>query len=408
MPAARVPPHERERLASLASYQILDTPREPDFDAVTELVAQICETPFAIINLVGEGRQFFKSEVGLGVREMPLDSSICAHALLQPGLFVIPDLAADIRFVDNPMVNAGPGFRFYAGQLLKSQDGFDIGALCALDTRPRELSPMQRAALATLGRHVMSLLELRKLAERDRRRLAEQTTRNQELDGALAGHHRVSAMVAHDLRSPLGVIALGAQMLGGNPDLQLAAVGQRIVRAVASMQGLLADLLDLEQSNADALRITPARVASTTMIRAALESFAPLAEAAGVALRSATPLDIEVVADERRIHQVLANLIGNALKVSPRGGAITVDTATADATHVRIAVTDDGPGISAEDQTRVFDPYFTKPVGGAKGTGLGLTISKRIVDASGGQMGIESAPGRGATFWFTIPIAPPA
>ncbi len=405
MPAACLPPNERERLAALASYQILDTPREPDFDAITELVAQICGTPFAVINLIGEGRQFFKSEVGLGVRETPLDSSICAHALLQPGLFVVPDLTADARFVDNPLVYAGPGLRFYAGQLLQTADGYDIGTLCALDTRPRDLSPMQRDALKTLGRHVMSLLELRKLAERDRRRLTEQTARNRELDGALAGHHRISAMVAHDLRSPLGVIALGAQMLGDNQDGQVASVANRISRAVASMQALLADLLDFEQAHADALRVTPVRVEGSAVVHAALEAFGPLAEASGITLRSEAHPDVVLLADERRVQQVVANLIGNALKATPRGGTITIGIAET-AGAARIAVSDDGPGISAADQRRVFDPYFTKEVGGAKGTGLGLTISKRIVEASGGQMGVESAPGRGATFWFTTPLAP--
>lgn len=404
MPAACLPPNERERLAALASYNILDTPPEPDFDAITELVSQICETPYAVINLLAEGRQFFMSEVGLGVRETPLATSICAHALLQPGLFIIPDLTADDRFSDNPLVTAGPGLRFYAGQLLTTVDGFELGTLCALDTRPRDLSAVQRASLKTLARHVITLLELRKISERDRVLLAEQAELNRRLDGALAGHHRLSAMVAHDLRSPLGVMALGAEMVAGHPDRKLAAVADRMKRAVIAMQALIADLLDLEQSNADVLRIEPERVSSGDLIRGALDIFAPLAEGAGVTLRAALDREVDLHVDQRRIHQVLANLIGNALKVSPRGGVITMGV-VGESAHIRISVSDQGPGIAPEDQQRVFDPFFTKEVGGAKGTGLGLTISKRIIEVSGGRMSVESVPGGGATFWFTLPIA---
>ncbi len=405
MPAACPPPNERERLAALASYDILDTPPEPDFDAITQLVAQICETPFAVINLVAERRQFFKSEVGLGVRETPIATSLCAHALLQPGLLLIPDLTSDDRFSDNPLVTGGPELRFYAGELLTTEDGFDLGTLCALDTRPRDLTAVQRASLKTLARHVINLLELRKMSKRDRALLAEQAELNRRLDGALAGHHRISAMVAHDLRTPLGVLALGAEMLAEHPDRALVAVADRMSRAVGSMQALIADLLDLEQSNADVLRIEPESVASGDLIRGALDSFAPLAEGAGVTLRAAVDRDADLHVDRRRIHQVLANLIGNALKVSPRGGVITIGV-VGESTHIRISVSDQGPGIASEDQQRVFEPFFTKQVGGAKGTGLGLAISKRIVEVSGGRMGVESVPAGGATLWFTLPIAP--
>ena len=401
---ACVPDNEPERLAALASYGILDTPPEPDFDAITQLVAQICDVPFAAINLVADGRQFFKSEFGLGVRETPIATSICAHALLQPGLFVIPDLTADQRFSDNPLVTAAPALRFYAGELLKDENGFALGTLCALDSRPRDLTNLQRAALKTLARHAMSLMELRKMSTRDRQLLVEHATLNARLNEALAGQHRISAMVAHDLRSPLAVIAFGTELVAADGDSKLAAIAERMQRAVASMQALISDLLDLEQSNADVLRVEPARVAVGELVRGALDVFAPLADAAGVGLRAVMDPDIDtdVHVDQRRIQQVLANLVGNALKVSTRGDVITI-AVVPELEVVRITVGDQGPGIAPEDQRRVFDPFFTKAVAGAKGTGLGLTISKRIIDVTGGRMGVDSVPGRGAQFWFTLP-----
>jgi serine phosphatase RsbU (regulator of sigma subunit) len=166
------PQNETERLAALRSYEILDSPPEAAFDDITRLVAHICQVPIAVINLIDEDRQFFKSEIGLGVRETPLDVSICAHALLQKGLFVVSDTLLDERFRGNPLVTGDPHLRFYAGALLESEQGQPLGTLCVLDYKTRELSPEQTSALQTLARHVMHLLELRR-RYRHEKRIAE-------------------------------------------------------------------------------------------------------------------------------------------------------------------------------------------------------------------------------------------
>src|SRR5690606_24729967 len=123
MSRAPTPSGEDERLAALHAYGILDTPPEESFDALTRIAAYICKAPIAVINFVDRDRQWFKSEIGLGVRETPLDVSICAHAILQPGLFVVPDTTQDARFADNPLVTGSPHLRFYAGALLESDQG---------------------------------------------------------------------------------------------------------------------------------------------------------------------------------------------------------------------------------------------------------------------------------------------
>ncbi len=152
------------RLAALRAMNILDTPREPDFDAVVNFVSTVCDAPMCVINLIEEHRQWFKAETGLGVRELPLDVSICAHALLQPGLMEVPDLTQDDRFDCNPLVTGTPQLRFYAGALLMTDDGFALGTLCILDHRPRTLSELQRQTLLTLARQVMGQMQLRKIA----------------------------------------------------------------------------------------------------------------------------------------------------------------------------------------------------------------------------------------------------
>src|SRR4051812_3755534 len=113
---------EEERLAALARYGILDTPPEKAFDDLVRLAAELLEAPIAAVNLIDARRQWFKSEIGLGVREMPLDDSICKFALLGSGMMVVPDTTQDPRFAHNPLVTAESGLRFYAGALLTTPD----------------------------------------------------------------------------------------------------------------------------------------------------------------------------------------------------------------------------------------------------------------------------------------------
>jgi PAS domain S-box-containing protein len=159
-----VPWSERERIAALHSYAILDTEREAAFDDLVNLVAQICEAPIAVVNLIDEGRQWFKAEVGLGVRETPLETSFCARALLTQDGMVVPDATGDPRFACNPLVTGEAHLRFYAGVLLKTSEGLPLGTLCVLDTEPRPegLSPFQQSALRTLAGQAMAQLELRR------------------------------------------------------------------------------------------------------------------------------------------------------------------------------------------------------------------------------------------------------
>ncbi len=158
---------EHKRLAALRDYEILDTPREAEFDDIVRVASAICDAPISVINLIDEGRQWFKAEVGLGVRETPLDTSICAHAILQPGLFVVPDTTVDRRFADNDLVTGDPKLRFYAGALLETPDGLPLGTVCVLDFKPRDLTETQRDFLKLMASQVMKLLQLRRVNARE-------------------------------------------------------------------------------------------------------------------------------------------------------------------------------------------------------------------------------------------------
>ena len=156
-----LPLNEPQRLAALRRFQILDTPPEDEFDALVGLVLRICGVPMAMISLVDEDRQWFKAKAGVALDETPREIAFCAHTILGQEPLLVGDALKDPRFAQNPLVTGEPFIRFYGGFPLITCDGLELGALCALDHRPRRLSCEQVQDMKALARQVMALLELR-------------------------------------------------------------------------------------------------------------------------------------------------------------------------------------------------------------------------------------------------------
>ena len=159
-----LPENENARLKILHDYQILDTPAEDTFDDIALLASQICDAPIALISLVDENRQWFKSRIGLDIEETPRDVSFCAHAIASssPDVFLVYDVLNDERFIENPLVVNEPQIRFYAGAPLVTPEKESLGTLCVIDRKPRQLTERQISALQALARQVSLQLELRR------------------------------------------------------------------------------------------------------------------------------------------------------------------------------------------------------------------------------------------------------
>lgn len=160
---APIPADEQQRLEALKRYEVLDTPSEQEFDDLASLAAQICQTPIAMVSLIGKDRQWFKSKVGISATETSRDAAFCAHTILHKDeVMEVRDAETDPRFADSPLVTEDPRVRFYAGAPLVTPDGHSLGAVCVMDRTPRALTPEQMTALRALSRSAVAQLELRR------------------------------------------------------------------------------------------------------------------------------------------------------------------------------------------------------------------------------------------------------
>jgi signal transduction histidine kinase/DNA-binding response OmpR family regulator len=240
-------------------------------------------------------------------------------------------------------------------------------------------------------------------------RRAAQAIENARLYGqaleATRARDELLAVVAHELRNPLGTVVMGSAML-----LEAAATAQQrkyvdlVGRAADRMSRLIEDLLEAARLQSRKLRIDPRPGRPSSVVKEAVATLHPLAESRGIELVAKAGDDLPLVLmDAARILQVLSNLIGNALKFTPRGGRIEVICEAVE-DEVRFAVADSGPGIPPEQIPHIFDRFWQARDSDTRGIGLGLSIVRGIVETHGGRVWVESEPGNGATFFFTIGV----
>jgi PAS domain S-box-containing protein len=230
-----------------------------------------------------------------------------------------------------------------------------------------------------------------------------------EAQQATRARDEMLAVVAHDLRNPLNTVSMSCSLL-----LESASGGERpteqkqltiMRRATERMNRLIHDLLDVKRIEQGRLAVDPRSETMAAIIRDAVDMLRPLAAAQGLDLTSEIPDDLpKVLADPSRIQQVLSNLVGNAIKFTPRGGRITL-RARLESAEVRLAVIDTGPGIPPDQLPHVFGRFWQARTSDTRGIGLGLAIARGIVEAHRGRIWVESRPGEGSTFYFTLPVA---
>ena len=398
---------DNERLQCLRSLCLLDTPADPAFDRLTQLVATILNVPVALVSLVDVDRQFFKSQVGLSdpwktTRQMPLSHSFCQHVIVHAQPLIIDDARDHPLVYDNPAVHE-LNVIAYAGIPIKTSDGHVIGSFCVVDHVPRNWTPREIEILITLTEAVMTEVELRaEIIERERieQEKTQLLTRVTELEQLKSDMIRVAA---HDLRAPLNIIMGYATLLS---DATLNKVEKEFLneidKASSHMERMIRDILSLERIEAYAAGHSES-VNLNEVVQSAFHERQPqAAQKAQDYQLTLTPEAIIVQGDPVHLEEAVGNLIGNAIKYTPQEGRVLVRLLD----DGRFEVEDTGCGIPENRQKDLFAPFYrvkTHETQDIEGTGLGLHLVKRIIERHGGAMLFQSQYRRGSIFGFYLP-----
>ncbi len=407
---APVPTNETERLTALRRYQILDTPPDGAFDRIVSLAAQILDVPIALVSLVDHDRIWFKARHGLDAQQIDRDPGLCASVILRDEAYVVNDARIDPRTLANPLVVGELGLRFYAAAPLHTHDGYNLGTLCVIDKQPRQLTEQQKQILADLAATVMDEMELRLVA----RRVAETDEAlrrlNKQLEEANRHKSEFLANMSHEVRTPLNAILGASELLGdelfGPLNEKQAEYIRDINECGAHLLSLINDVLDLSRVEAGRLDLDPSDFALSSLMTSCATIVRERAASKSLDFQVKTPTEeVVLYADERKLKQIVYNLLSNAVKFTPEKRSVVFRTER-DGSNITFVVEDTGPGVAEEWRERIFGEFFQVP-GTQEGTGLGLAVSKQLVELHGGRIWLESNGDQGSRFTFTIPIEQP-
>jgi signal transduction histidine kinase len=406
-----VPLNEASRLLALKQYDILvEHSIDGTFNRITALAARLFNVPISIIGIVDVDRIRLASRYGLKTTEIGFAPGYPAIAMLSDAPCIVENTRIDTGPLTKTLAAEVTGMGFYAGVPLITAEGFNLGALWIIDREPRELNEREIATLQDLAYLVMDRLESRLISTRT----LAQIIRNKAVakKTSLEQSQIISSM-SHELRTPLNSILGFAQLMEmGDPPptpSQKTSI-EHILESGWYLLSLINQILHSATIESGELSLLPTPLSLFSMLKGCQTMIKSEAQKKNIRLnfpRYEFPL--YVLADETKLKQVLINLLTNAIKYNREGGNVTVEYFQNDSGMTRINIRDTGLGLTQEQIDKLFQPFnrLGRETGSEEGTGIGLVVTKKLVEFMGGEIGVESSAAVGSTFWIDLPSAEP-
>ena len=388
-----------ERIKTLIDFDILDTSPEQMFDDITSVASYVCGMPIALISLLDRDKQFFKSNLGLNIRETPIEYSLCKMAIETPeDIFIIEDAREDDRFRNNPLVSDDPNIVSYYGVPLNSKTGVSYGTLCVMDTEVKILTNDQKDILKKLSRQVEHLIELRI----NNKLLGDYQSKIEKYSNDM---EEFAFMAAHDLKSPIRAIDSFVKLINNKHQNNWDEKDKKhidfILNSTSKMNTLIHDLLEYSKTN-----ISKSVVTEFNLRDLITEIFRNLTYDVSTNNPKLICDELPAISHSKIAFTILFhNLFVNSLKYQKVTTTPVIKVAfKEDRSHLFFSVEDNGIGIEEEYHDLIFKPFKRLHNNSEyQGNGLGLAVCRKIIENLNGTITIDSTFGTGTTFLLSIP-----
>ena len=381
----------------LKKYSILNSLAEEEYDAITKIASSICDTPIALVFIIDEKRQWFKSNHGMETKETHRDLAFCAHSILNPNeIFEVEDATKDERFFDNPLTTDAPNVIFYAGAPLNTSEGYPLGTLCVIDNKPKKLNDTQKEALNLLANQVVRLFELRKSN-------AKLKSANKDIVKLNDRLNNFAFRLTHDLKSPINNINFLIDVLKEDhfelfKETQAENYFNLIADRISYMDNLINDILAYSKVTSKNIVFNAFNIKN--LIKGIIRNidienkidFIP------------ENLDTDIFSSKIGLLQVFQNLISNSKKFTDEEKVIIKISFSEDTENYNFVYEDNGPGIPKKYWKKVFEMFETLHKNSNNNTGVGLSTVKSNIERLGGSITLSNRIDnkKGVCFKFNI------
>lgn len=390
------PDNEALRVQELRSLIDVSEDLDEEFESFSKIAAKVCDSEIALINFIGDDLQWSKASFGIELKQMARCDSVCQYTILDEQYYEVPDLKADERFSTKFYVAGNPELRFYGGYPLTSSNGLNIGALCVLDPKPKQLNSFQQQVLKTLANAIVTRIELHN-------KVRELTQKNDDV-------YALMRVIGHDLRNPIaGVIGASDWMLNSlkenhAPQKSWEHLIQILKKSARSLLLYTNEILELGLSSSNQEKNTHK---FDEILLEIVDLYSTFAHTKGVEIRLfVDKADYNMSVNAAVIKQIVGNLVSNALKFTPSKGVVELHLKKS-ANVISIIVKDSGIGMNADVLQSIQNmekAVQRKGTDGEKSSGLGIPLVKKLVSQLGGRLTVDSIENKGSTFEVRLPI----